>query len=200
MTAKLYRSSTDKKIFGVCGGLGQTLGVDSILLRFVVVVATIFSGGTAGLLYLVAGLIIPEEPVGYIPHYAREGRDYRSSGASYSGDGHQTYRKYWEDFYDQWFGSCKSHPASKETRSRHTDPHYETADHHGNVAHGSSAGQRDSYAHSSGHPPHGTAPASEESREDNLDELMREVEAKALRQEIEELKQRLAKFEQEKGD
>lgn len=32
---KLYKSSTDRKIAGVCGGIAEYLGVDSTLVRIV---------------------------------------------------------------------------------------------------------------------------------------------------------------------
>ncbi|EEY35145.1 sirohydrochlorin cobaltochelatase [Pseudoleptotrichia goodfellowii] len=60
---KLYKSRTDKKITGVCGGLGKYFNVDSTIVRIIWAIA-FFVGGTGGLAYIVAALIIPEEPVG----------------------------------------------------------------------------------------------------------------------------------------
>ena len=61
MEKKLYRSRTDKKICGVCGGLAKYLGMDVSIIRLVVVLLVLFAGG--GLLaYIIAALIIPEEP------------------------------------------------------------------------------------------------------------------------------------------
>ncbi|MBR4971783.1 MAG: PspC domain-containing protein [Oscillospiraceae bacterium] len=61
MEKKLYRSRTDKKICGVCGGLGKYFGIDATLVRLGVVLFTLFVG--AGLLaYIIAALVIPEEP------------------------------------------------------------------------------------------------------------------------------------------
>lgn len=54
----LYRSETDKVIGGVCGGLAETFGIDSTLVRLVFLVAFIF-GGTGLLLYLILWVIIP---------------------------------------------------------------------------------------------------------------------------------------------
>lgn len=55
---KLYKSKTDKKIFGVCGGLAEYFNVDSSVMRLIVVLLALFGGG--GLLaYLIAALIIP---------------------------------------------------------------------------------------------------------------------------------------------
>ncbi len=59
---KLYRSKTDRKLLGVCGGIARYLGVDSTLVRVLVVLLAL--GGGVGLLtYLIVALIIPEEPV-----------------------------------------------------------------------------------------------------------------------------------------
>lgn len=60
---KLYRSKTDKKVLGVCGGLGEYFNVDPTLFRFLFVAA--FFGliaFPATITYLVAWLLIPEQP------------------------------------------------------------------------------------------------------------------------------------------
>lgn len=62
-TRVLRRSSDDKVIAGVCGGLGRYLGVEPILLRIAFVVLTI-AGGSGILLYIIAVLLIPEERPG----------------------------------------------------------------------------------------------------------------------------------------
>lgn len=60
---RLYRSVNNRVIAGVCGGLGNYLNVDPVLLR--VLWAVFFLAGGAGLLaYIIAWIIIPEEPVG----------------------------------------------------------------------------------------------------------------------------------------
>lgn len=59
----LYRSQRDKKIFGLCGGLADSLGIDSTLLRLVAVATAIFSGGALLFLYLIACFIVPKEPL-----------------------------------------------------------------------------------------------------------------------------------------
>lgn len=61
---KLYRSKHDKKIMGVCGGLGEYFGIDSTLVRLVLV-AMIFFAGTGLLAYFIIGLVIPENPCDY---------------------------------------------------------------------------------------------------------------------------------------
>ncbi|BBI35181.1 PspC domain-containing protein [Cohnella abietis] len=59
---KLYRSTRDKKLFGVCGGLAEYLGVDATLLRILLVVVAVFSAGSVVVVYIIAGFVIPLEP------------------------------------------------------------------------------------------------------------------------------------------
>lgn len=56
---KLYKSKTDRKICGVCGGLGEYFNVDSTLIRLAAVLLA-FMGGRI-LAYIIAAIIIPEE-------------------------------------------------------------------------------------------------------------------------------------------
>jgi phage shock protein C len=59
---KMYLSRTDRKIAGVCGGLAKYLDVDATLVRLVWVMMALFVGwGVLG--YLIAWLVIPEEPL-----------------------------------------------------------------------------------------------------------------------------------------
>ncbi len=62
-TAPLRRSTEDKVIAGVCGGLGRYFGVDPIWFRIAFVVLT-FGGGSGILVYLLAWLLIPEQRAG----------------------------------------------------------------------------------------------------------------------------------------
>lgn len=51
MKTRLYRSRTDRMIGGVCGGLGEYLGVDSTLVRLFFVLLGLANGfGMAGLI------------------------------------------------------------------------------------------------------------------------------------------------------
>lgn len=65
---KLYLSEKDRKIAGVCGGIGEAYDIDSTLCRliwvFVVLVTGIFPGI---ILYLIAVIVIPERPKENIP-------------------------------------------------------------------------------------------------------------------------------------
>src|SRR3954454_8113632 len=57
---RLTRSSTDRVLGGVCGGLGSYLGVDPIIVRVVAVVLAFF-GGAGILFYLAAWLLVPSD-------------------------------------------------------------------------------------------------------------------------------------------
>ncbi|MBQ2819046.1 MAG: PspC domain-containing protein [Clostridia bacterium] len=61
MEKKLYRSKTNKKIAGVCGGVGEYLGVDPTIIRLIWVIIALCAG--CGLLaYIIALIIMPDQP------------------------------------------------------------------------------------------------------------------------------------------
>ena len=61
MNKKLYLSDDDKKIAGVCGGIGEYLNIDPTLVRLLWVVFSLMGG--AGIIgYLIGMLIIPRRP------------------------------------------------------------------------------------------------------------------------------------------
>jgi phage shock protein PspC (stress-responsive transcriptional regulator) len=60
MNTKLYRSRTDSMIGGVCGGLGQYLGIDSTIVRLFFILL-VLGNGVGVLIYLVLWLIVPRE-------------------------------------------------------------------------------------------------------------------------------------------
>ena len=57
---RLTRSSDDKMIGGVAGGLGRHLDVDPVLVRLAFVILALF-GGSGLLLYALAWIIIPSD-------------------------------------------------------------------------------------------------------------------------------------------
>ncbi len=60
---KLYRSGTDQKIAGICGGLGEILNFDSNLIRLIFVFVGLVSQVVPAVItYLVAWIILPEGP------------------------------------------------------------------------------------------------------------------------------------------
>ncbi len=57
---RLYKSSADRLICGVCGGIGEYLGVDPTVVRVIWVIASLL--GTIGIwAYLICALIIPND-------------------------------------------------------------------------------------------------------------------------------------------
>lgn len=61
MEKKLYKSTTDKKLCGVCGGIAKYLNIDSTIVRLLWALIT-FLGGAGIIAYIVCALIIPDEP------------------------------------------------------------------------------------------------------------------------------------------
>ena len=58
---KLYLSNVDKKICGVCGGVGEYFGIDSTVIRVVWAILGLVYG-TGLLAYIIAALVIPRSP------------------------------------------------------------------------------------------------------------------------------------------
>ena len=58
---RLYRSKEDKMIAGVCGGLAEYLNVDPVWVRLVMVIL-LFAQGIGLIIYIVAWILIPENP------------------------------------------------------------------------------------------------------------------------------------------
>lgn len=61
MTKRLYRSSKDKMVAGVCGGLGEYFGIDPVLPRIIFVIL-LLPGGLPGFVpYVILWLIVPKD-------------------------------------------------------------------------------------------------------------------------------------------
>ena len=58
---KLYKSSTDKKRAGVCGGIAEYFNIDSTLVRLGWVLFSLL-GGSGLLAYIIAAIIMPDRP------------------------------------------------------------------------------------------------------------------------------------------
>jgi len=65
----LKRSRRDRLFMGVCGGVGQRLGIDSNLVRLIWAAFSIGSIGVGVLVYIAIGLILPEETIVDVPAY-----------------------------------------------------------------------------------------------------------------------------------
>ncbi|WP_276358352.1 PspC domain-containing protein [Cohnella caldifontis] len=159
---RLYRSSRDKKIFGVCGGLADYLGVDATLLRILLVVVTVFSGGAVLFVYILAGFIIPREIDGFHGGYGNGGIPYGSGWPGAGPSAHHHTPQYGNQGWppgNQWPGAGVP-PTPPPVR-----------------------------------PAPSAAPVQEAPKPQGLDAMMEDIEKKALRREIEELKAKLDKIE-----
>ncbi|MDY6313612.1 MAG: PspC domain-containing protein [Clostridia bacterium] len=56
---KLYKSQTDRKICGVCGGIAEYFGIDSTIVRLIWVLF-ILCFGTGILAYFLFALVMPD--------------------------------------------------------------------------------------------------------------------------------------------
>ncbi|KRF27628.1 PspC domain-containing protein [Paenibacillus sp. Soil787] len=145
--SKLYRSRRDKKVTGLCGGLAEAMNVDATLLRLLVVITTIFTGGTVIFIYFVAALVIPKEP-GYDqppfdPYAGSYGRQGYNGGA---------------------WNAHKPHQPNHAPQHTGYNAPYDTG------------------------------------KVNNIDEMMKDIEKKALQKEVEELRAKVARFEQQPID
>jgi len=66
---RLYRSRRDRMLFGVAGGMARYLNLDPAIVRLVWVLLFL-AVGSGILLYIVAAIVIPEEPEGATPDVA----------------------------------------------------------------------------------------------------------------------------------
>ncbi|AOZ93513.1 PspC domain-containing protein [Paenibacillus crassostreae] len=142
--SKLYRSTRDKMVTGLCGGLSETLGIDATLLRILVLISIPFSGSATLWIYFVASLIIPKESVPPFNQYGHVNPGYGNHGNGAGG-----YNK----------GGFQSNNTAYESDYKNSN--------------------------SSGYSSHSS----------DLDEMMKDIEKKALKKEVEELKIKLSKYE-----
>jgi phage shock protein C len=64
MNRRLYRSRTDTILGGVAAGLADYLNTDPALVRIAWAILVPLTGGAALIAYIVAWVVVPEEPVG----------------------------------------------------------------------------------------------------------------------------------------
>jgi len=99
MQKKLTRSTTDRKIAGVCGGLGEYLNVDPLIFR-IIFLFLLLCGGSGFILYLIMWILMPEkkknesvenekeeifydvteEPINYSPHHKKSMKKHHNTG------------------------------------------------------------------------------------------------------------------------
>ena len=60
---KIYISKTDRKILGICGGIGETYDIDPTLIRLTLIFLCLATAVIPVLItYLLAWVIIPAKP------------------------------------------------------------------------------------------------------------------------------------------
>jgi len=59
--SRLTKSAKDKMIFGVCGGLSQSTGIDSSIIRLGFIFGAIFTGSILFWIYLLLGILLPTQ-------------------------------------------------------------------------------------------------------------------------------------------
>jgi phage shock protein C len=60
---RLVRSRTDRKIAGVCAGFAEYFDLDVSLVRVVWLIAALLPPGAALIAYVIAWIVMPEEPL-----------------------------------------------------------------------------------------------------------------------------------------
>jgi len=66
MAKRLYRSTKDRKIAGVCGGIAEYFDIDPVIVRIVAIILLI-PGGLPGLVpYVILWILVPNDPGGEV--------------------------------------------------------------------------------------------------------------------------------------
>jgi phage shock protein C len=104
MAKKLYRSTTDKMLGGVAGGLAEYFDIDYTLIR-VLFIVVVFLGGGGIIAYLILWIVVPQKPY-EIPKGFQQGQ---SSDGSKENQFHQSTTE------DQSFSVNNSGVASLES-------------------------------------------------------------------------------------
>lgn len=172
---KLYRSTRDRKFFGICAGLADYLGVDATLLRILLIVVTVFSAGSVVIVYIIAGFVIPREPI---------------YGGGYGGS-----------FDPGWRGQEQQPNYGYGNPNWNPNGNYPGQGPVPGPTPGGTAGFSGSHAGTPRPGPSVATPSSQGRSSQGLDAMMEDIEKKTLQREIEELKARISKFEkQSKGE
>ncbi len=59
---KLYKSTNNKMLSGVCAGFADFIGIDPTIVRVIYALASFFTGGFPGvIIYIMLAIIIPED-------------------------------------------------------------------------------------------------------------------------------------------
>lgn len=61
MEKRLYRSRTDRMLWGVCGGLAKYFDIDPTIVRVIAILSLIVTGGAAIIAYIIMAIVVPVE-------------------------------------------------------------------------------------------------------------------------------------------
>ena len=166
---KLYRSRNNKMLTGLCGGLGEMTNVDANLYRILLVIITFISGGMSILLYIIVSIVIPKTPDIYSPY-----NQYKNFNGSnpYQGNPYQ----------GNPYQPNNNQGSSYQSNSYPNQPPYPGDTQYTSAPNWQAANPN-------------TAPTQPQ----NIDAIMDDLEKKALRREIDELKKKLNELEK-KGE
>lgn len=85
MGKKLYRSTTDKMLGGVAGGLAEYFGIDSTLVR-VLFIVIVFLGGGGIIAYIILWIVVPQKPYELPKYNSNQPPSDNSGGSNFSTD------------------------------------------------------------------------------------------------------------------
>ncbi|MGG6310246.1 PspC domain-containing protein [Paenibacillus macerans] len=163
---RLYRSRRDRWISGLIGGLGEYFGINTTVLRLIALVSIVFTGGTTIFIYFIAALVVSKEP-------------YPPQDPYYNGG---------------WPGGGYQQPYGSKRRDYYEDPRFS-----GRPPYGSSNGN--AYGTPPQPPQYGAgapgAPGAgfNAAGASHLDSMMEDIEKKAMKKELEELRKKLSDYE-----
>ncbi|GGH62457.1 hypothetical protein GCM10008014_38940 [Paenibacillus silvae] len=164
--SKLYRSTRDRMMTGLIGGISENIGMDSTLLRIIFVISIFATGGTTLLIYFIAALVVPKEPFPPYDPYGYGPGSGPGPGRGYGGYDQQPPRDPYHNSHNQpgpGFGPGPGYNNRPQAGSRSYD---------NNNMYGTGS-----------------------QNESELDSMMKDIEKKALKKEVEELRQKLSRYE-----
>ena len=104
MAKKLYRSTTDKMLGGIAGGLAEYFDIDSTLIR-VLFIITVFLGGGGIIAYIILWVIVPERAFvvtgGPVPTDSADPNDAQDKQGGESGTTNNYFTAYQKVFDEQ---------------------------------------------------------------------------------------------------
>lgn len=168
----LYRSRRDRWFSGLLGGLGEYFGISSTALRILTIISVPFTGGTTIFIYLIASLVISKEPYEpFDPYFHNNGWNGNGGAGGYGGGmpggpGGPGYG---------WGPQRPPQPPFRGNAHGANQPYGNNNPYNGNVNAGNSG--------------FNGAEAS------NLDSMMQDIEKKAMKKELEELRKKLSNYE-----